>query len=215
MLCMLFELLLALLLGVIAGVITGLIPGIHINLVSLLLVSISGYFLGFVHPLSLGVFIVAMAVTHTFLDIIPSVFLGAPDADTALAVLPGHKLLLEGRGYEAIKLATIGSLLCLLATIMVIPFLLPFLPAVYGFLQPYIGWILLAVVIFMILKESGLRGKFWGVVVFFAYRYTGYSCFEFSRFRTTFISSFIWFVWGELAYNFTYSKSKDSSTKDY
>ena len=101
---MYFQILTAVLLGIFAGIITGLIPGIHINLISLLLVSLSGYFLGFTHPLILGVFIISMAVTHTFLDIIPSIFLGAPDADTALAVLPGHRLLLKGMGYEAVKI---------------------------------------------------------------------------------------------------------------
>jgi putative membrane protein len=163
---MYFQILLAIVLGVGAGIITGLIPGIHINLISLLLVSISGYFLG-VHPLLLGVFIIVMAVTHTFLDIIPSVFLGAPDSDTALAVLPGHKLLLKGMGYEAIKLATIGSLLCLCFTIFIIPFLIPIVPLIYSVIQPFIGWILIFVVVFMTLKEKGLDKKFWVVVVFF------------------------------------------------
>ncbi|MBW2996457.1 tripartite tricarboxylate transporter permease [Candidatus Woesearchaeota archaeon] len=162
---MLLWILTAILAGCFAGIITGLIPGIHINLVSLLLVSVSGYFVG-VHPIVLGVFIIAMAVTHTFLDVIPSVFLGAPDADMALAVLPGHKLLMQGKGYEAVKLATIGSLLCLVATVLIIPFLVPLVPKIYAFIQPYIGWILLAVVVFMILKESGFIKKMWGSVVF-------------------------------------------------
>lgn len=163
---MLGEILVALLLGCCAGIITGLIPGIHINLISLLLVSISGYFLGFTSPLVLGVFIIAMAVTHTFLDVIPSVFLGAPDADTALIVLPGHKLLLKGMGFEAIKLATIGSLLCLILTIVIIPVLIPFVPIIYSFIQPYMGWILLCVVCFMVLKERGIDKKIWGAIVF-------------------------------------------------
>jgi len=164
---MLLQLLLAVLTGVCAGIFTGLIPGVHINLISLLLVSLSGYFLGFTNPLMLGVFIIAMSVTHTFLDIIPSVFLGAPDADTALAVLPGHRLLLKGMGYEAVKLATIGSLLCLCSTIFIIPFLIPVVPFIYSAIQDYIGWILVFVVIFMILKEKGFGKKFWAVLVFF------------------------------------------------
>ncbi|MBW2965684.1 tripartite tricarboxylate transporter permease [Candidatus Woesearchaeota archaeon] len=164
---MFIQILVAVFCGICAGIITGLIPGIHINLISLLLVSLSGYFLGFTSPLMLGVFIIAMAVTHTFLDVIPSVFLGAPDADTALAVLPGHKLLLKGMGYEAIKLATIGSLLCLCSTVIIIPFLIPIVPLIYSFIQPFIGWILIMVVVFMILKENGLDKKLWVMVMFF------------------------------------------------
>ena len=134
---MFFQVLAAVLVGCLAGIITGLIPGIHINLVSLLLVSMSGYFLGFTSPLVLGVFIIAMAVTHTFLDVIPSIFLGAPDADTALAVLPGHKLLLEGRGYEAVKLTVIGSLVCLVFAVFLLPYMIPVVPVIYLALKDY------------------------------------------------------------------------------
>jgi len=160
---MLLEILLAILIGVFAGIITGLIPGIHINLISLLLVSISGYFLSVTNGLVLGVFIIAMAVTHTFLDTIPSIFLGAPDSATALAVLPGHRMLLEGRGYDAVKLTVIGSLLCLLLVAAVIPFLIPVVPAVYSFINPWIGWILILVTVYMILKE---QRKLYGLLVF-------------------------------------------------
>ena len=115
---MFLEILLAIFCGCCAGIITGIIPGIHINLVSLLLVSLSGYMLGFTSPLVLAVFIISMAVTHTFLDPIPSIFLGAPDADQALNVLPGHRLLMQGMGYEAVKLTVIGSLLSLILTLI-------------------------------------------------------------------------------------------------
>ncbi|MCK4521512.1 MAG: tripartite tricarboxylate transporter permease [Nanoarchaeota archaeon] len=163
---MLIHILLALFLGVLAGCVTGLIPGIHVNLISLLLVSSAGYLLGFASPLTLSVFIISMAVTHTFLDAIPSIFLGAPDAAMALAVLPGHKLLLEGKGYEAVKLTVIGSLLSLIAVLILIPLMIPFVPALYSFINPYIGYILIFVVVFMILKENGINNKYWALVLF-------------------------------------------------
>jgi len=163
---MFFQLLLAVLIGCFFGIITGLIPGIHVNLVSILLISLSGYFLGFTQPIVLGVFIIALAVTHTFLDSIPSIFLGAPDADMALNVLPGHRMLLEGKGYEAVKLTVIGSLLALACTVMIIPFMIPLVPGIYSFLQPYMGYILVAVVLFMVLKESGFSKKMCGFYIF-------------------------------------------------
>ncbi|GAG22184.1 unnamed protein product, partial [marine sediment metagenome] len=153
---MIGPILVALFLGICAGIITGLIPGIHINLISLILVSVSGYFLGFTNGLVLGVFIIAMAVTHTFLDTIPSVFLGAPDSATALAVLPGHRMLLEGRGYDAVKLTVIGSLLCLVLTSIMIVFLIPTASIIYSIISPWIGWILIIVVGFMILSSKGI-----------------------------------------------------------
>jgi len=163
---MLIQILIALFLGIAAGIITGLIPGVHVNLISLLLLSLSGYFLGFTNPLVLSVFIIAMSVTHTFLDAIPATFLGAPDAAMALSVLPGHKLLLEGKGYEAVKLTVIGSLLSLIVVLLIIPLMIPIVPLIYEFIQPYIGYILIFVVVYMILKESSVKNKAWALVLF-------------------------------------------------
>jgi len=80
------------------------------NLVSVLVVTVSAYLLNLFSLPALGVFIIAMAITHTFLDVLPAIFLGAPDSDTALGVLPGHKLLLEGKGLIAVKLTVAGGL---------------------------------------------------------------------------------------------------------
>lgn len=164
---MLTYILLATILGILCGVFTGLIPGIHVNLISLLLLSMSAYFLQITNPLVIAVFIIAMAVTHTFLDPIPSIFLGAPDADMALSVLPGHKLLLEGKGYEAVKLTVIGSLSSLIIILSIIPFMIPIIPIIYEFIQPHIGYILIFVVFYMtIIKENTIKHKAWALVLF-------------------------------------------------
>ncbi|MCK5283376.1 MAG: tripartite tricarboxylate transporter permease [Nanoarchaeota archaeon] len=164
---MIIEIVAAIILGCFFGIITGLIPGIHVNLVSILLISVSPALLVYTSPIVLAVFIISLALTHTFLDSIPSIFLGAPDPDMVLSVLPGHKMLLEGKGYEAVKLTVIGSFFCLLVTLMLIPILVPFLPLIYSSIQPYMGYILLAVVIAMILMEKGVKKKFIGMYIFF------------------------------------------------
>jgi putative membrane protein len=104
-----------------------------------------------------------MAITHTFLDALPSIFLGAPDADQALNVLPGHKLLLQGKGFEAVKLTVIGSLLCLLLAVVLVPLMLPISKTIYPFLKGYIGYLLIAIVLFMILKD---KKKILNLIVF-------------------------------------------------
>ena len=157
---------LAVITGIFAGIITGLIPGIHINLVSIMVISISGYLLGYANPVVIGVFIIAMAITHTFLDTIPSIYLGAPDEDTAVAVLPGHKMLLNGMGHEAVKLTVIGSLLCIIASAVLFPVFLLVFPIIYQLIKNWIGWILLFVVIYMILKDRKLNIIFWSAIVF-------------------------------------------------
>ena len=96
---MLIEILLAILLGCMMGVFTGITPGLHINLVSVMLLSLSPVLLGYTNVIVVAAFIIAMSITHTFTDFISATYLGAPADDTALAVLPAHRMLLEGMGH--------------------------------------------------------------------------------------------------------------------
>ncbi len=159
------EILIAIILGCLMGTITGLTPGLHINLVALILLSISPVILGYTNVIAVASFIIAMSVTHTFTDFISSTYLGAPSDDTALAVLPAHRLLLDGRGHEAVRLTTIGSLLCLIITIALAPLLIYIVPFIFNSLKNYVGWILLALVVFMILREETNDKRFWAFIV--------------------------------------------------
>jgi putative membrane protein len=95
-----------------------------------------------------------MSITHCFLDFITGIFLGAPEESTALSVLPGHKLLLNGRGYEAIRLTTTGCFLGVLLLIITVPLSAIFLPLVYGYVKIAIPFVLIIASLFLILKEE-------------------------------------------------------------
>ncbi|MEM1535744.1 MAG: tripartite tricarboxylate transporter permease [Candidatus Pacearchaeota archaeon] len=148
------AILIAIMLGIFAGIITGLIPGIHINLVALLLFIFSTFFLKLTTPFVLACFIVAMSITHSFLDFIPSIFLGAPNEKTALSVLPGHRMLLKGQGFNAVKLTTIG---CFLGTLIACS-LAFFFATTANFFYPYLhktmAFILIAISFLLIMKEN-------------------------------------------------------------
>ncbi len=161
---MFIELLIAILLGCIAGTITGLIPGVHINLVAVSIFAVSPFLLNFTSPLILAAFIISMSITHTFTDFIPSCFLGAPESETALSVLPAHRLLLRGLSYEAIFLTVFGGLFSLIITIMLIPLIIVTLKEIYPILRTYIGYILIIVSLFLILKER--KSKYFALIVF-------------------------------------------------
>ena len=53
---MLVELLLAVVLGCLMGIITGITPGLHINLVALMLLSVSAYLLDYVNVVVVSAF---------------------------------------------------------------------------------------------------------------------------------------------------------------
>ncbi|MEK6895775.1 MAG: tripartite tricarboxylate transporter permease [Nanoarchaeota archaeon] len=160
---MILALIAALLLGVLSGTITGLSPGIHINIVGAALVSLSAAAFSSILPLYLVVFIVAMSITHSFVDFIPSIFLGAPNEDTALSILPGHELLNEGRGYEAVMLSNYG---CLIAIILLIFLSIPLnfvIPTIYPYLSKTMAFILILFSINLIFIE---KNKFSALLVF-------------------------------------------------
>lgn len=150
---MLFELVLALLAGILAGTFTGLFPGIHINLIATLLLS-SIAFLSFVPPLALALFIVAMSITHIFLDFIPSIYLGAPDDENFLSILPGHRMLLEGRAHEALVITLYGSLVGIVISIIAAPVFILFLPSLFNSIKFLIPFILIFSSIYLIFTEK-------------------------------------------------------------
>ncbi|MDO8460096.1 MAG: tripartite tricarboxylate transporter permease [Nanoarchaeota archaeon] len=156
---MILELLIALIIGVIAGTFTGLFPGIHINLVAAGLLASVDSFSG-VPVMALVVFIVAMSITHTFIDFIPSILLGAPNEDTFLSVLPGHRLLQEGKGYEAIVLTLYGSLMALPILIVFTFIFIAFLPFVFNFVKLILAYILIFVSLYMIFREDNFISAF-------------------------------------------------------
>jgi len=170
---MIIELIIALIVGILIGTLTGLTPGIHINLVAVILLSFSGFFLTLTTPTTLAVFIIAMAITHTFVDYIPSIFLGAPDEDSFLSVLPGHQLLLKGRGYYAVIFTLYGGLAALLIILFFTPIFIYLLPIIYPYAQRIMWIILILVSVYLISTEK--EKKFWALVIFLLSGFLGIS----------------------------------------
>ncbi|RME53907.1 hypothetical protein D6783_00395 [Candidatus Woesearchaeota archaeon] len=160
---MFLEIVLAVLLGLLAGTITGLVPGVHVNLVTALVMGGSSVLSSRLSSFALASFLVSMGMVHTFLDAIPSVFLGAPEDAYALGVLPGHRYVLRGQGVMAVKLTVLGSLLSLVGVAVLSPVLFVVFPVLAGLVKGVVGWVLLGVVVFMLARE---RRRVWGVVVF-------------------------------------------------
>lgn len=162
-----FELIFACLLGVLCGTVTGLIPGIHVNTVGAFVFASSATILAFLSPEFLAVFLMSTSISHALLEFIPSMFLGVPEEGTVLSVLPGHHLLLQGRGKEAVRLVALGGFGAILVTIILLPIFALILPPLYGFMKPYIWILLSAVVIYMFIRlNRDLNSIAWSVVIF-------------------------------------------------
>lgn len=144
--------------GTFLGVLTGLIPGLHTNNVAILLLSLTFIFKDkFIYA---GILIVSAAISHTFLDIIPSTFIGAPEEDTALAVLPAHSMLMEGKGYDAVAISAKSSYLAIIASFA---FLLPYKFLIgspirfYNILKEIMPWVLISISLIIILTSDKIK----------------------------------------------------------
>ncbi len=156
---MFLEILIALLLGLIAGIIAGLLPGIHVNLISVLVVSLSAILLQFFSPVALGVFIISLAISNSFISVLPSIYLGAPDAGQELNVLPGHRLLHKGEGHNAVIYTMIGSLGSLILGTILFPLFILGMDITSDVVQQYVGYALIILILYMIFREKKKKLK--------------------------------------------------------
>jgi putative membrane protein len=151
---MILESILLVFVGIGIGVFAGLTPGIHVNTTIPIIMSLA--FL-LPSPYYLAVLVVSVAVTEMFIDYIPSIFLGAPEADTSLSVLPGHRLLLEGRGFEAIKLTILGGVGTLIVSLIFIALFANYFELLYEVTRPYVQYLIMGVMVFMVATEKKLK----------------------------------------------------------
>jgi putative membrane protein len=155
------EITLAIILGVLSGIVTGLIPGIHINLITTSIISTP---LAQIKEIPLITYIVALSVTHTFIDFIPSIYLGAASEETINSILPGHKYLLKGQAYKAVRLTLIGSTIAIVSLIVIIPSIYIIISTSYNFINKMMGFFLIVIII--ILLSSDKKSISQSIIVF-------------------------------------------------
>ena len=150
--------------GVLLGTASGLVPGLHANNMALLLGGIAPSVPG--PPLYVGMAMLAAGVAHTFLEIIPTLALGVPDPAMAVAALPGHRLVLEGRGREALRLSTLGSGA---AVLLAVPLAVPITRAMttlWPAIRANLPLVLGGVAVLLVLTERRLISKLVAAVSF-------------------------------------------------
>ncbi len=173
------SLLLGTLAGVILGTLSGLIPGLHTNTFAAVISAASVPLAMVFGAEGICCLLVSCMIVHTFLDAVPSTFIGVPDADTVLSVLPAHRLYLSGKGEEAVRLSALGSLWGFV-------YAMPLFAAFYFVLpmfQNEIDWAIGLV----ILTATGLlivfsKTPFWALLMFLASGLLGVFSMRFSYF---------------------------------
>lgn len=174
------------LLGTFLGFIAGLVPGIHSNtFASLTLI----YSSKFSNPAAI---IISSSIAYTIANILPTVLLGVPDEETAIAVHPANQMVLEGRGFEAVTISAVSSFLAVVISFLLYPAVW-FLGVNYSAVTSFIPVALIAISAFLILTERGeefggrysaWRKRFYALLVFTVSGFTGIVAFQVSEYVT-------------------------------
>lgn len=140
-------------LGLGLGLASAAVPGLHpYNLVTLLVLCLQGRGPGLGEDLALGLG-AGVAAGYAVFHLAPAVFYQTADEGAAGLLLPAQKALREGRGLDAVRWSgwgAWGALMVLTLGAWAWPRLWS---TVHDLLDPHLGWILLALVAFLLLSE--------------------------------------------------------------
>ncbi|MBQ2654482.1 MAG: tripartite tricarboxylate transporter permease [Methanobrevibacter sp.] len=161
------ELVIACFIGIAIGTITGMTPGIHVNTAGAILFASSTFLLTFLSPEFLCTVMVAMSIAHALIEFVPSMLLGVPQEGTATSILPGHRMVLQGRSKEVIRIVSVGGFGAILVTIIMLPVFAVALPILHDMSKPFTWIILLGASLYLTYRLTGnARDFFWSLLLF-------------------------------------------------
>jgi len=161
------ELVIACFIGILIGTTTGMIPGIHVNTAGAILFASSTFLLTFLSPEFLCVLMVSMSIAHALIEFVPSMLLGVPEEGTATSILPGHRMVLQGRSKEVIRIVSVGGFGAIIVTIIMLPVFAVILPILHDVSKPFTWMILLFASIYLTYSLTSSRRDFlWSLLLF-------------------------------------------------
>ncbi|VVB57318.1 Tripartite tricarboxylate transporter TctA family protein [uncultured archaeon] len=148
--------------SLIFGIAAGLLPGLHPNSIGAILTPWLGNWESW--PLAL----VVLLGVRLALQFLPSILVGTPAGQTELGMLPGQRMMREGRGLEALAVCGWSVVLAVALALVLSPLLMPILPALFAAVKPWSGYLLVLASAALMLaeikdgKESGWLGRWRG-----------------------------------------------------
>lgn len=174
-----FELVIACFIGILIGTTTGMVPGIHVNTAGAILFASSTFLLSFLSPEFLCVLMVAMSIAHALIEFVPSMLLGVPEEGTATSILPGHRMVLQGRAKEVIRIVCVGGFGAILVTILMLPIFTILLPILHDISKPFTWMILLFASIYLTYSLTSTHRDFlWSLLLFALSGILGWTIFQ-------------------------------------
>ncbi|MFH0737500.1 MAG: tripartite tricarboxylate transporter permease [Candidatus Micrarchaeota archaeon] len=132
--------------GFALGFLGGLLPGLHSNTMISVLSSLG------LDEQDLALVIMALFPAHLISSFIPSIFFGIPESATVMGCLPGHRMVLKGRGLEALKTVLLSCVFSALLCALIFGLSLGFFPLAYGLIKPHMGYLLLLMSLMLLFR---------------------------------------------------------------
>ena len=174
-----FELVIACFIGILIGTTTGMVTGIHVNTAGGILFASSTFLLTFLSPEFLCVLMVAMSIAHALIEFVPSMLLGVPEEGTATSILPGHRMVLQGRAKEVIRIVCVGGFGAIIVTILMLPVFNIVLPMMHEVSKPFTWMILLFASIYLTYSLTSTHRDFlWSLLLFVLSGILGWAIFQ-------------------------------------
>lgn len=173
------ELVIACFIGILIGTITGMVPGIHVNTAGAILFASSTLLLMHLSPEFLCVLMVSMSIAHALIEFVPSMLLGVPQEGTATSILPGHRMVLQGRSKEVIRIVSVGGFGAIIVTILMLPAFSIILPFLHDLTKPFTWIILLVASIYLTYRlTANIRDFLWSLLLFLLSGILGWIIFQ-------------------------------------
>jgi putative membrane protein len=134
--------------GAFAGCLLALLPGLHIYSFAAIALLLAPQ-----QSSALAMAFMGALVGWATVNTLPMVYMRTTDDAQAMAVLPAARYMLNGRGAEAALLTGAGSLCAMLALVMLAPVLDEIIRPLRALLQPHLGWMLVAIIVFLLMGE--------------------------------------------------------------
>ncbi len=133
--------------GLFCGLLSGLLPGLHSNTIISVLASLG------MDEHALAVMIVSLYPAHLVTSFIPSIFFGIPESSTVVAVLPGQRMVLRGRGIVALKTVLLSCIIAAFFSVALFYLSLDIFPLAYGAIRAHMKYILLGISIVLLSRS--------------------------------------------------------------
>ncbi|MEM5878038.1 MAG: tripartite tricarboxylate transporter permease [Candidatus Aenigmatarchaeota archaeon] len=135
--------------GIFLGLLAGLLPGLHPNQI---------YFMVFglltLKPECFVVLAGSLAISNIISSYIPMLFVSVPDPNNVANILPGHRMVLKGRGLEALKISVLSVVFALLSVLILLPLIMKIIPLIHNITVNFVLVLIVGFVLIVILSEG-------------------------------------------------------------